>query len=152
MVKEWYWEILDGNIQDIDNNYTRFKLLSKKDKNLDLNVGYKNKKVSIVFSLKDKVGSLSELLNIFSKSNINLTKIESRPNNFNNNSFNYLFYVDFEGDLSNKNISISLFNDIRKYSSFFKIIGSFPKIQYNEDSYNRMKIGNFGRFVISKNG
>ena len=57
-------KILDENIQDIKKNFTRFILVTK-NKSIPINLGYKNKKHSIVFSLRDKIGSLSNILKIF---------------------------------------------------------------------------------------
>ena len=68
-------EILKANIQDTDNNETRFVVLSKENRE---STGVD--KTSIIFSIyEDKPGGLYKILGIFQKENINLTKIESRP-------------------------------------------------------------------------
>ena len=86
LIKKWLksndLKILENNIQDVKKNYTRFVIVTK-NKKIPINLGYKNKKYSIVFSLMDKIGSLSNILKIFYNFKINLSKIESRPNNFN---------------------------------------------------------------------
>lgn len=66
---------IDKNIQDIKNNQTRFIVLSKDQTEIS-----GNDKTSILFSLfDDNPGGLHDILGIFAKNNINLTKIESRP-------------------------------------------------------------------------
>lgn len=113
-------EILVPNIQDMDNNETRFVVISKKDHEIT-----DNDKTSIIFSIyEDKPGGLYKILGIFEKNNINLTKIESRPSK--KGLGKYMFFVDFEGhkdDILIKNI----LEEINDNTYFLKIIGSYPK-------------------------
>jgi len=51
-----------------------------------------------MFSVKDKVGALHDMLIPFKKNKINLTKIESRPSKI--KPWEYVFYVDFEGHIT----------------------------------------------------
>ncbi|GAE87748.1 prephenate dehydratase [Acetivibrio straminisolvens JCM 21531] len=72
--KEYGLEVLKESIQDSDNNFTRFVVISKKEaKKAERN------KTSIVFSTEDRPGSLYRILDIFSLWDINMTRIESRP-------------------------------------------------------------------------
>ena len=113
-------EILVPNIQDMDNNETRFVVISKKDHEIT-----DNDKTSIIFSIyEDKPGGLYKILGIFEKNNINLTKIESRPSK--KGLGKYMFFVDFEGhkdDILIKNI----LEEINDNTYFLKILGSYPK-------------------------
>ena len=113
-------EILKANIQDTDNNETKFVVLSKED-----HEPTGNDKTSIIFSIyEDKPGGLYNILGIFQKNDINLTKIESRPSK--KGLGKYLFFVDFEGhrnDVIIKNIT----KEIDKNTYFLKILGSYPE-------------------------
>lgn len=113
-------EILKPNIQDMDNNETRFIVISKNDHEIT-----DNDKTSIIFSIyEDKPGGLYKILGIFQKNNINLTKIESRPSK--KGLGKYMFFVDFEGhkdDILIKNI----LEEIKDNTYFLKILGSYPK-------------------------
>lgn len=112
-------EILKENINDNKDNYTKFIIVGKKLKyNIECN------KISIVFSLEDKAGTLYNLLRYFAENNINMLKIESRPNK--NTSWKYLLYVDFEGNLEDISVKNAL-NLIEKNSVYFKIIGNYKK-------------------------
>ena len=82
--------IIQEGIEDNTNNYTRFLIFSK-----EKNDKTKNSKTSIIFSVKHEAGALYQIVNEFHQNKINLTKIESRPNK--NTSWEYNFYVDFEG-------------------------------------------------------
>lgn len=62
------------------------------------------------------------LLRHFAENDINMIKIESRPNK--HESWNYLLYVDFEGNLNNDSVKNAL-ELIEKNSGYFKIIGNY---------------------------
>ena len=86
-IEEYGLELLQDNIQTNDLNQTKFWVLSKEESNV-------GNKMSIIFSTSHKPGALYEVLGIFNRNNINLTKIESRPAK----TFlgEYIFLVDLE--------------------------------------------------------
>ena len=113
-------EILKANIQDTDNNETRFVVLSKDNHEIT-----GNDKTSIIFSIyEDRPGGLYNILGIFQKNNINLTKIESRPSK--KGLGKYLFFVDFEGH-KDEEIIQNILSEISKNTYFLKVLGSYPK-------------------------
>jgi len=113
-------EILEANIQDTDNNATRFVVLSKNDHEI---TGHD--KTSIIFSIyEDRPGGLYNILGIFQKNNINLTKIESRPSR--KGLGKYLFFVDFNGHKDDELIQ-SIINEIDENTYFLKVLGSYPE-------------------------
>ena len=109
--------ILD-NIANNLNNYTRFLILSKEN-----NSETGNDKTSIIFSIKHEPGSLFRIIENFHKNNVNLTKIESRPTKA--NTWEYNFYVDFEGHEKNAQIS-EMLDKIKQETLFMKVLGSYP--------------------------
>ncbi len=110
--------IIAENIANNLNNYTRFLILSKKE---SPETG--SDKTSIIFSIKHEPGSLYRIIEHFHKNNVNLTKIESRPTK--SNTWEYNFYVDFEGHQKNPQIS-EMLDRIRKETLFMKVLGSYP--------------------------
>lgn len=87
--------VLKENISNIKGNKTRFIAVTKERVIID-----NPKKISMVFTLPHKVGSLARVLYDLSNNSFNLTKIESRP--VKSNEWEYVFYVDVEGSLLNK--------------------------------------------------
>jgi len=110
--------IIKEGIANNSNNFTRFLIFSREE-----TTESKNDKTSIIFSVKHEPGALYQILKEFNDNDINLTKIESRPNK--NTNWEYNFFVDFLGHFSNSKIK-SVLDDIRKNTIFLKIIGSYP--------------------------
>jgi len=113
-------EIMARNIESTKNNYTKFFIISsEKSKHAEEN------KTTLILKTENKPGALYSCLGAFAKRNINLTKLESRPTK--DKPWEYLFYVDFEGHVDDKNCAEAL-KEMKKYTSLLKILGSYPKI------------------------
>ena len=112
-------DIIDSNINDIKDNYTKFVIIGR-----NFEVGNDCDKSSIIFSTEHESGELYRLLKYFADYNINLTKIESRPNK--HIPWQYLFYVDFEGSIKDEKIKRAIVN-IENESKYFKFLGSYKK-------------------------
>ena len=110
--------IIKEGIANNSNNFTRFLIFSR-DKVAETG----NDKTSIIFSVKHEPGALHHILKEFYDKDINLTKIESRPNK--NTNWEYNFFVDFLGHSENSKIK-SVLDNIGKNTIFLKIIGSYP--------------------------
>ncbi|WP_297420010.1 prephenate dehydratase [Clostridium sp.] len=112
-------EIVEEKINNKSDNSTRFIIISKElewDENCN--------KVSVVFSLEHKAGTLYKLLRHFAENNINMLKIESRP--MEKGAWKYFLYVDFEGSLENEQVKKAL-KLIEQSSAYFKLIGGYRK-------------------------
>lgn len=107
------------NIEDDENNYTRFFILSKNDSPLT-----GNDKTSIIFSAKNIPGALYSSLKEFAIRKINLTRIESRPTR--RTPWEYNFYLDFEGHKTEKKCQRALVA-LSKKTEFMKVLGSYHK-------------------------
>lgn len=107
------------NIEDNPKNFTRFWVIGKKSPG---STG--EDKTSVMLSVKDGVGALHKTLKPFSTHKINLAKIESRP--FRPRPWEYLFFIDLEGHINDKNVSRAL-DEVKDTAQFLKILGSYPK-------------------------
>jgi chorismate mutase/prephenate dehydratase len=70
-----------------------------------------------------KAGALVEVLEIFQRHGINMSKIESHPSPA--KSWEYLFFVDIEGHASDENLRAAL-EESRTHTRELEILGSFP--------------------------
>ena len=111
--------ILASSIEDLPSNVTRFLVVGR---TLAQPTG--RDKTSIMFTVKDRIGALHDMLMPFKKYKVNLTKIESRPSK--RKVWDYYFFVDLEGHSKDKNVS-KVFRELEKVVSFFKILGSYPR-------------------------
>jgi chorismate mutase/prephenate dehydratase len=105
-------------IEDSPENATRFLIIGH---TLPERTG--RDKTSVVFSVKDKVGALYEVLEPFRKTGLNLTKIESRPTK--KKAWEYLFFVDFLGHQTDAKAQAAL-AALQKKVAHLKILGSYP--------------------------
>ncbi|KAG9132097.1 hypothetical protein Leryth_023700, partial [Lithospermum erythrorhizon] len=127
-------DILASNIQDNPDNITRFIILSRDPLIPGTHTPHKT---SIVFSLKEGPGVLFKALAVFALREINLTKIESRPqltrplrvvddsNNGSARYFDYLFYIDFEASMAETRAQYAL-RHLQEFSRFVRVLGSYP--------------------------
>lgn len=82
--------ILKKDIQNSEDNVTRFYIVSKKD-----TLNLKGRTKSLLFlSVFNRVGILRDILSIFADLSINLNKIESRPSREKN--WDYYFFIEVE--------------------------------------------------------
>lgn len=110
--------ILESSIEDSPHNITRFLIIGKQKVEAT-----GNDKTSIVFSMKDRVGALHDVLVPFKRNKINLTKIESRPSK--KKAWKYYFFVDMEGHIQNKQIK-QVLRQLKKACTYYKELGSYP--------------------------
>lgn len=110
---------LSRDIQDSDENFTRFVLVGPED---SLPTG--RDKTSLAFALdRDRPGGLYEVMGEFAKRGINLSKIESRPTR--KALGQYIFLIDFEGH-QNDPVCREALDGVRARSHFFRLFGSYP--------------------------
>ena len=112
-------KILDENIQDVTENFTRFIVIGKTTPALTSN----DKTSIIVYLEKNRPGALYEILGEFASRNIDLTKIESRPSK--KALGDYVFYIDIRGHIEDKPIKETL-SKIKNKVGMLKILGSYP--------------------------
>jgi prephenate dehydratase len=109
-------DILVSNIQNDDNNFTRFFVISKTRSEEEGN------KTSIVIGLRDGLNALYDYLGFLVKRGIKIVLIQSRPSR--RLPFEYVIYVDFMGSPSEQKVREAM-ADLLVNCSFVKFIGSY---------------------------
>lgn len=109
-------EILKEDIEDLDRNLTRFIVLSREKNSED------GDKCSIIFSTEHKAGTLFRVLEVFAKKNINLTRIESIPDE----PGNYAFFLDFVGSNKDKKV-VEALDEVKEITRSFRLMGCYKE-------------------------
>ncbi|CAK8535506.1 unnamed protein product [Lathyrus sativus] len=126
--------VLAESIQDDSEIISRYLVLAR-----DPIIPKANKpfKTSIVFTLDEGPGVLFKVLALFALRDINLSKIESRPqrnrplrvvddsNTGNAKYFDYLFYIDFEASMTESRAQTAL-EHLQEFATFLRVLGCYP--------------------------
>ena len=114
-------KILRRNLEDRPNNYTRFLLVSRTPA---VPRAGAPTKCSISFRpARNQVGILFRILGVFALRDIDLVKIESRPDRA--SSFDYLFYLDLAGNPRERTVANAL-DHLREMVLELRILGAYP--------------------------
>lgn len=114
-------KILKRNIENKAHNFTRFLLLARKPWIPRRRMKAKS---SIVFApASNHTGSLFQILGVFYVRNIDLLKIESRPDP--HVPFEYLFYLDVAGTPAEKRVA-EAFQHLQEKTKLFRLLGTYP--------------------------
>ena len=111
-------DILNPAIEDNPQNQTRFLVLGRESAK---RTG--RDKTCLLFSVVDKAGALVEVLDIFRRWGINMTKIESHPSPA--KTWEYTFFVDVEGHIEDENVRGAM-AEAREHCRQLEALGSFP--------------------------
>ena len=114
----YHLQVLARGVEDLANNYTRFFVVGHA-----ASPRAEGSKTSIVLATRHIPGSLYECLGVFASRNLNLTKLESRPDRL--RPWHYFFYLDFEGHRDDAPCREAL-NSLLEKTSFVKVLGSYP--------------------------
>jgi chorismate mutase/prephenate dehydratase len=111
--------IIERNIEDEPDNTTRFLVIGK----LEAQPSGKDK-TSLLISGQNRAGALAGLLAPFSRHNINMTRIESRPSR--KGLWEYVFFLDIDGHVKDERVASAL-AELDREVAFMKVLGSYPK-------------------------
>jgi chorismate mutase/prephenate dehydratase len=111
--------VLRANIQDRPENATRFAVIAKEDApptGAD--------RTTIAFGVADQKGALRRVLSTLEDADVNLTRIQSRPDP--KRAWHYVFMIDVEGHRTDQALAAAL-KSASKSTDFVKVVGSYPR-------------------------
>lgn len=111
--------MLVKNIEDDPDNTTRFLVIGKSTTNPG-----GTDKTSLLLSTPNKPGALHDLLDVFARHKISMTRIESRPSR--RGMWDYVFFIDIEGHRKDDKVKSAL-DELQQQASILKILGSYPR-------------------------
>ena len=107
-------EIIKEGIEDHERNLTRFLVLSKGE------ARESGDKCSVLFSTAHKAGTLFRVLEVFAREGLNLTRIESVPEE----PGAYAFFLDFMGSIRDPQVRKAV-EEIKGITTRFKLMGCY---------------------------
>ena len=122
--KIWGGRILKREIEDNQQNFTRFFLLEphgakpRESRSTDRRPW----KTSLVFSTRNTPGALFRALSALALRDLNLVKIESRP--LRGKPWEYLFYLDLLGHREEQRVRNAL-GHLAEVADFLRVLGSY---------------------------
>lgn len=111
--------VLRDGVQDFDSNITRFIVVAREP----LPLGVPDK-TSIVFALPNAPGSLFKALSVFALREIDLAKLESRPQR--GKPWEYLFYVDLNASREEPACARAI-EHLEEFATFVRVLGSYAR-------------------------
>lgn len=122
-------EIVNRQITDHNNNYTRFVLVGPEK--LELSRKSCGDKTSILVTLpEDFPGALHQVLSAFAWRRLNLSRIESRPTK--KKLGTYYFYIDVLEPIESVLLPAAI-EEIKALGCQVRILGSYPTYTYEEE-------------------
>ncbi|MEK7251251.1 MAG: prephenate dehydratase [Bacteroidota bacterium] len=114
-------KILKRNIESKIHNFTRFLVISRTAWKPKRTVATKSS--IVVAPASNQTGILFRMLGVFYVRNIDLLKIESRPDP--HSPFEYLFYIDLNGSPRKKKVA-QAFEHLQEIAKLFRLLGAYP--------------------------
>lgn len=109
--------MLEEAVNDNDSNYTRFVVVSPV---MERRPG--RNKVSALFTLPHRSGTLHRIMMVFAVAGLNMMKLESRP--VPGRNWEYLFFVDFSGDLTKPGMD-EVLRELSRAAEGFRVLGNY---------------------------
>jgi prephenate dehydratase len=109
-------KIIEEGIEDGVANTTRFLLLSRQE------YAGRGTKTSLVFSVPHQAGRLFDVLKLFARADINLTRIASIP--LRSDPGNYSFFLDCEGSQKDAKLA-GVLQQVQALTLSMKCLGSY---------------------------
>ncbi|WP_312421040.1 prephenate dehydratase [Epilithonimonas sp.] len=118
-------KVVDENIHDVEENHTRFIVISKTENSYQNEMQSIGKKTAMLITLpEDHAGGLHQVLSVFAWRNMNLSKIESRT--LKTKLGNYFFFITVVGDWNNV-LYVNSIDELRAIGADVKFLGNYKE-------------------------
>ncbi len=111
---------LQDSIQDNDNNYTKFILITKKPA-----IYAGSNRISLVLATPNKPGALADILAMFSSHGVNMVKLESCP--VVGRNFEFVFYIELDASVRDEGV-IPMLEELERTCENFTFLGNYQTI------------------------
>ncbi len=125
-------EVIADGVQTGDDNRTRFAVLARRGDEAEVRAAARPAAVggaprtSLVFAVRNVPGSLHRSLGAFATRGINLCRLESRPWTERGARWEYVFWVDLDGDPVEPACAAAL-DALASETELVRILGTYPR-------------------------
>ena len=113
-------DTVTADLQDSDNNYTRFICVSK-----DPVIYDGANRISLIVSTDNKPGALYEILSKLAALGVNMTKLESCP--VTGRNFEFIFFLEIEASVADPSV-VAMLEELERSCSAFQYLGSYAEV------------------------
>ena len=113
-------ECINGNIQDSDNNYTRFICVAK-----DPVIYAGANRISLIIAFDNRPGALYEIISKLAALDVNMTKLESCP--VAGSDFEFVFFLELEASVKDPSVRACL-EEMERSCAQFQFLGNYAEV------------------------
>ena len=113
-------ECINDQIQDSDNNYTRFICVSK-----DPVIYAGANRISLILAFENKPGALYEILSKLAALDINMTKLESCP--VAGSDFEFIFFLELDASVQDPSV-MAMLEEMERCCASFHFLGNYAEV------------------------
>ena len=113
-------ETVSDEIQDSDNNYTRFICVTK-----DPVIYAGASRISLIIACDNKPGALYEILSKLAALGINMTKLESCP--VTGRNFEFIFFLELEASVHEPGV-LPMLEELERSCQSFQFLGNYAEV------------------------
>lgn len=113
-------ETVSDEIQDSDNNYTRFICVTK-----DPVIYAGTSRISLIIACDNKPGALYEILSKLAALGINMTKLESCP--VTGRNFEFIFFLELEASVQEPGV-LAMLEELERSCAGFHFLGNYAEV------------------------
>ena len=113
-------ECLKDDIQDSDNNYTRFFCVAK-----DPVIYAGANRISLIIACENKPGALYDILSKLAALGINMTKLESCP--VTGRNFEFIFFLELEASVLEPGV-LPMLEELERSCQNFQFLGNYAEV------------------------
>ncbi|MEN6338811.1 MAG: prephenate dehydratase domain-containing protein [Clostridiaceae bacterium] len=113
-------ETLNDDIQDSDNNYTRFICVTKKPA-----IYAGANRISLILACQNKPGALNEILSKLAAHGVNMSKLESCP--VTGGNFEFEFFLEMDASVREPGV-LALLEELERISESFVLLGNYSMV------------------------
>ena len=113
-------DVVSDEIQDSDNNYTRFICVTK-----DPVIYAGASRISLIIACDNKPGALYDILSKLAALGINMTKLESCP--VTGRNFEFIFFLELEASVQEPGV-LAMLEELERSCAGFHFLGNYAEV------------------------